>query len=70
MPESKICMLVTKPDWQLQYIYVLYYTRERNKLSKCCNFSSSKVRHKILSAKFLETPPLTTLHNLIIFLTI
>ena len=22
MPESKICMLVTKPDWQLQLVFI------------------------------------------------
>ena len=27
MPESKICMLVTKPDWQLQCQMVRYLCR-------------------------------------------
>ena len=41
-----------------------YVTRDQNKLSNRCNFCSSKARHKIYSAEYLETTYLTTLLNL------
>ena len=71
-----MCRIVTLSEQTMiervpKYILsVLYYTRDQNKHSKRCNFCSSKARHKIERAKFLEKTSLTIVLNYNIFLII